>query len=45
VFFLTDDHDMFENDEFDAAVATLPLDTYGKLGAEQTQSLHYPRSC
>jgi len=37
-FFLTDDHDTFENDEFDAQVATLPPDTYGTLGAEQTQS-------
>ena len=41
-FFLTDDHDTFENDEFDAQVATLPPDTYGTLGAEQTQSLYYP---
>jgi hypothetical protein len=41
-FFLTDDHDMFENNEFDARVAALPPDTYGKLGAEQTQSLYYP---
>ncbi|CAG9171196.1 hypothetical protein LMG23992_01958 [Cupriavidus laharis] len=41
-FFLTDDHDNFENDEFDAAVAALPPDTYGTLGAEQTQRLYYP---
>jgi hypothetical protein len=41
-FFLTDDHDMFENDEFDDKVATLPPDTYGALGAEQTQCLYYP---
>ena len=33
---------MFENDEFDAGVATMPPDTYGTLGAEQTQRLHYP---
>jgi hypothetical protein len=41
-FFLTDDHDSFENDEFDDTVATLPPDTYGTLGAEQTQRLYYP---
>jgi hypothetical protein len=41
-FFLTDDHDMFENDEFDARVATMPPDSYGTLGAEQTQRLYYP---
>jgi hypothetical protein len=41
-FFLTDDHDNFENDEFDAVLATLPPDTYGTLGAEQTQRLYYP---
>jgi hypothetical protein len=41
-FFLTDDHDYFENDEFDAGLATLPPDTYGTLGAEQTQRLYYP---
>ena len=33
---------MFENDEFDAHVAALPPDTYGTLGAEQTQRLYYP---
>ena len=41
-FFLTDDHDTFENDEFDAQAATMPPDTYGTLGAEQTQHLYYP---
>ena len=41
-FFLTDDHDTFENDEFDATLATLPPETYGTLGAEQTQCLYYP---
>lgn len=41
-FFVTDDHDMFENDEFDDKLATLPPDTYGTLGAEQTQRLYYP---
>ncbi|MDD2058543.1 alkaline phosphatase D family protein [Pseudomonas sp. GD03860] len=41
-FFVTDDHDMFENDEFDDKLATLPPDSYGTLGAEQTQQLYYP---
>jgi hypothetical protein len=41
-FFLTDDHDMFENDEFDNKVATLPTDTYGIVGVEQTHRLYYP---
>lgn len=41
-FFLTDDHDLFENDEFTAGIASLPPDTYGTLGAEQTQDLYYP---
>jgi hypothetical protein len=41
-FFLTDDHDMFENDEFDASIATMPPDSYGTVGAEQTQRLYYP---
>ncbi|HTO53164.1 MAG TPA: hypothetical protein VMR50_07235 [Myxococcota bacterium] len=41
-FFLTDDHDYFENDEFDDRVATLPPDTYGTLGAQETQHLYYP---
>jgi hypothetical protein len=41
-FFLTDDHDTFENDEFDDKIATLPPETYGTLGAEQTQHMYYP---
>ena len=41
-FFLTDDHDMFENDEFNQKLATLPPDTYGAFGAEQTQHMYYP---
>ncbi|RJG00038.1 hypothetical protein D3871_08515 [Noviherbaspirillum saxi] len=41
-FFLTDDHDTFENDEFDDLLATLPPESYGTLGAEQTQRLYYP---
>jgi hypothetical protein len=41
-FFLTDDHDYFENDEFDARIATLPPDSYGIAGVDQTQRLYYP---
>jgi hypothetical protein len=41
-FFLTDDHDMFENDEFDSKLATLPADDYGIVGAELTQLMYYP---
>jgi hypothetical protein len=41
-WFLTDDHDMFENDEFDDQVATLPVEDYGRVGAELTQRLYYP---
>jgi len=41
-FFIVDDHDYFENDEFDAKVATLPPDDYGLVAAEQTQHLYYP---
>lgn len=41
-YFLTDDHDLFENDEFDAINATMPPDTYGLLGVEQTQAMYYP---
>jgi hypothetical protein len=41
-FFLTDDHDLFENDEYHDGIASLPPDYYGLLGAEQTQDLYYP---
>ncbi|MBO9695217.1 MAG: hypothetical protein J7499_03380 [Sphingopyxis sp.] len=41
-FFLPDDHDAFENDEFTDKAVTLPPDTYGTLGAEETQQLYYP---
>lgn len=41
-FFLQDDHDMFENDEWDDTVAALPPDNYGVAGAEQTQHLYFP---
>lgn len=41
-WFLTDDHDMFENDEFDDQVATLPVEDYGRVGAELTQRMYYP---
>src|SRR5262249_29216969 len=42
VFFVSDDHDTFENDEHDGKVATMPPDIYGLRGAEQTQHLYYP---
>lgn len=41
-FFLTDDHDAFENDEYDDKVATLPPETYGQQAVELTQSRYYP---
>lgn len=41
-FFIVDDHDYFENDEFDGKVATLPTDDYGIVAADQTQHLYYP---
>jgi len=41
-YFLSDDHDMFENDEFDDTVATLPVEDYGRVGAELTQTMYYP---
>jgi hypothetical protein len=41
-YFLTDDHDYFDNDTLDAINATLPPDTYGLLGAQQTQHMYYP---
>ena len=41
-FFLNDDHDYFENDEFDNKLASLPVESYGLLGAETTQRLYYP---
>jgi hypothetical protein len=42
VFFVTDDHDFFDNDEYTAHQATLPPDSYGTPGAEQTQHMYYP---
>lgn len=41
-YFLTDDHDCLENDEFDGHLATLPPDRYGTLAAEATQRMYYP---
>ncbi|WP_298702924.1 hypothetical protein [uncultured Variovorax sp.] len=41
-WFLTDDHDMFDNDEFDDQLATLPVEDYGRVGAELTQQMYYP---
>lgn len=42
VFFVTDDHDFFDNDEYSAEQVTLPPDSYGIPGAEQTQRMYYP---
>ncbi|KAE9629937.1 hypothetical protein GP644_09565 [Parasedimentitalea maritima] len=41
-FFVTDDHDMFENDEFTENLATQPADSYGLRAAELTQFMYYP---
>jgi hypothetical protein len=41
-FFVTDDHDMFENDEFTDELATQPADSYGLRAAELTQFMYYP---
>src|SRR4030095_7995139 len=41
-FFIVDDHDYFENDEFDDKLATLPPDSFGPAAADQTQRLYYP---
>src|SRR5262245_13439056 len=42
VFFVTDDHDNFENDEFDEGLSAMPPDSYGPAGVEQTQHMYYP---
>jgi hypothetical protein len=42
VFFVTDDHDFFDNDEYNARQVTLPPESYGIPGAEQTQRMYYP---
>jgi len=42
VFFVTDDHDFFDNDEYNARQVTLPPDSYGTPAAEQTQRMYYP---
>lgn len=41
-FFQTDDHDLFENDEFDKQVATLPPGEFGLFGEDITQLRNYP---
>ncbi len=41
-YFITDDHDYFENDEYDNTLATMPPDDYGLKAAIQTQQLYYP---
>jgi hypothetical protein len=41
-FFLTDDHDEFENDEFTDELATMPASEFGLNGEDATQFLYYP---
>jgi hypothetical protein len=41
-FFLTDDHDEFENDEFTADLATMPASEFGLDGEDATQFMYYP---
>jgi phosphodiesterase/alkaline phosphatase D-like protein len=41
-FFLTDDHDEFENDEYDDKLATMPAGDFGLDGQDATQFLYYP---
>jgi len=41
-FFVTDDHDYFENDEYSNDLATMPPDDYGLSAALETQQLYYP---
>lgn len=41
-FFITDDHDYFENDEYTNDLAVMPPDDYGLRAALETQSLYYP---
>ncbi|GAL28424.1 hypothetical protein JCM19239_4864 [Vibrio variabilis] len=41
-FFITDDHDYFENDEYTNDLAVMPPDDYGLSARMETQSLYYP---
>ncbi len=41
-FFVTDDHDLFDNDEADEGLKTLPPDAHMLEAARVTQSLYYP---
>ncbi len=41
-YFQTDDHDMFENDNFDPVLATLPPGEFGQTGEDLTQLRSYP---
>jgi hypothetical protein len=41
-FFLTDDHDEFENDEFTDDLATMPSSEFGLDGEDATQFMYYP---
>ncbi len=42
VYFLTDDHDLFENDEAREDIVTFPPQPYMMDGAVSTQSMYYP---
>lgn len=42
VYFLTDDHDLFENDEAREDIVTFPPQSYMLDGALSTQSMYYP---
>lgn len=41
-FFMTDDHDEFENDEFTDGLATMPTSEFGLDGEDATQFMYYP---
>jgi len=41
-FFLTDDHDQFDNDEFTDDLATMPGSEFGLDGEDATQFMYYP---
>jgi len=41
-FFLTDDHDEFENDEFTDNLATMPTSEFGLDGEYATQLMYFP---
>jgi hypothetical protein len=43
VWFLADDHDYFENDEWKAGKGTFPPDTFHQRAAKAVQELYYPK--